>query len=64
MEIAAAHHRGAFRAVYVVNLGDAVCVLHAFEKKSKRGIRTSKADIELIRERLRRARELAGEKEG
>jgi len=62
-EIAVAHERNAFRAVYVTNLGDAVYVLHAFQKKSRKGISTSKADSQLIRERLRRAKELARERE-
>jgi phage-related protein len=35
-----------------------VYVLHVFQKKSKRAIATPKADVELIRTRLRRAIEL------
>lgn len=37
-------------------LGDAVYVLHAFQKKSTRGIATRKEDIELIEQRLKQAR--------
>jgi len=48
----------AYRAVYVVNLGKALYVLHAFMKKSKSGIGLPKPDKELIEARLRRAREL------
>jgi len=48
----------AYRAVYVVNLGKALYVLHAFMKKSKSGIGIPKPDKELIEARLRRAREL------
>jgi phage-related protein len=38
--------------VYTVRFADAVYVLHAFQKKSKRGIKTPKHEIELIRDRL------------
>ena len=48
----------AYRTVYVVNLGKALYVLHAFMKKSKSGIGLPKPDKELIETRLRRAREL------
>ena len=42
-------HRGdTFRAVYTVRIGDAVHVLHAFQKKSKSGISTPRPDVELI----------------
>lgn len=51
-----AHHQGdAFRTVYTVQFADAVFVLHAFQKKSKSGISTPKADIDLIRQRLKEA---------
>jgi phage-related protein len=46
-----------FRAVYTVRFAKAVYVLHAFQKKSKRGIATPKAELELIKQRLKRARE-------
>lgn len=42
-----------FRTVYTVNFGEAVYVLHAFQKKSTRGIKTPKADLDLIRARYR-----------
>ncbi|ANF58415.1 type II toxin-antitoxin system RelE/ParE family toxin [Halotalea alkalilenta] len=42
-----------FRAVYTVRLGDAVHVLHAFQKKSKSGIATPQPDVELIEKRLK-----------
>ena len=54
---------GTYRAVYVVKLLDAAYVLHAFQKKSKSGVGTSRQDIEIIRQRLKLARRLAG-KEG
>lgn len=42
-----------YRAVYTVAFREAVYVLHAFKKKSKRGAKTPQADIELIRRRLK-----------
>ncbi|MGQ0483833.1 MAG: type II toxin-antitoxin system RelE/ParE family toxin [Hyphomicrobiales bacterium] len=49
------HDGDAYRAVYTVRLNTAVYVLHAFKKKSKRGIATAQTDVELIRRRLRDA---------
>ncbi len=46
-----------YRAVYTVKFEGVVYVLHAFQKKSKRGIATPRQDIELIETRLKRARE-------
>ena len=46
-----------FRAVYTVRFAKAVYVLHAFQKKSKRGVATPKAELDLIERRLKRARE-------
>jgi phage-related protein len=48
------HAGDAFRGVYTVRFAGAVYVLHAFQKKSKRGNKTPKNEIELIRERLKR----------
>jgi phage-related protein len=47
----------AFRAVYTVRFAKAVYVLHAFQKKSKHGVATPKAELDLIGRRLKRARE-------
>lgn len=44
-----------YRAVYTVKFVDAIYVLHVFQKKSKKGIRTPQKDLDLIKERLRRA---------
>lgn len=44
-----------YRTVYTVRFADAIYVLHAFQKKSKRGIATPKHEIDLIRRRLHRA---------
>lgn len=46
-----------YRAVYTVRFAGAVYVLHAFKKKSKRGIATPKAELDLIRQRFERAKE-------
>lgn len=59
VEIVSDHRGDAFRAVYTVRLRGAVYVLHAFQKKSKRGIATPKAEIDIIRQRLRQAEILA-----
>lgn len=47
-----------FRAVYTVRLAGRVYVLHAFQKKSKSGIATPQAEINLIKQRLKRAIEM------
>lgn len=60
-ELREAFDGNAYRTVYVVNLGKALYVLHAFMKKSKSGIGLPKRDIELIEGRLRRAREMDAE---
>ena len=52
-----------YRAVYTVKVGSSLYILHAFMKKSKRGMRTPKREIDLIRRRLRRAREMEAEEE-
>ncbi len=49
----------AYRAVYTVRLGSAVYALHCFQKKSTKGIETTKHDVELIRSRLRDAEDHA-----
>jgi phage-related protein len=57
-EIALKHHGDAYRVIYVVQLGDDLWVIHAFQKKSKTGIKTPKAEIDLIHERLKRLKEM------
>lgn len=56
-EIALRYRSDAFRAVYAVQLDDDIRVLHAFQKKSKAGIKTPKQETDLIRTRLKRVRE-------
>jgi phage-related protein len=53
--------RSTYRAVYTVRFESAVFVLHVFKKKSKRGAETPKADVDLIRERLKVAEQMAKE---
>jgi phage-related protein len=52
LEIVAQHRGDTWRAVYTVRYAEAVYVLHVFQKKSKRGIATTKKDIDLIHQRL------------
>ena len=52
-----------YRAVYTVRLTDVIYVLHAFQKKSKSGVATPKADIDLIKQRLKQATEISRKKE-
>jgi phage-related protein len=47
-----------YRAVYTVKFADKIFVLHAFQKKSKRGIQTPKHEIDLIKKRLKMVEEL------
>jgi phage-related protein len=55
LEVVADHDGDTFRAVYTVKFAGAIYVLHAFQKKSKKGIKTPKPEIELIRRRLKEA---------
>jgi phage-related protein len=57
LEIVADDTGGTYRAVYTVKFEEAVYVLHAFQKKSTKGIATSHADIEMIKKRLKLAEE-------
>lgn len=52
-ELVEDHRGGTFRAVYTIRIGEAVHVLHAFQKKSKSGIATPQPDVELIEKRLK-----------
>lgn len=58
LEIVSDHRGDTFRAVYTVRLAGRVYVLHAFQKKSKSGIATPQSEINLIRQRLKRAIEI------
>ena len=51
---------GTYRTVYAAQPGEAVYVLHAFQKKATSGIATPQRELDLIRQRLQLARKLAG----
>ena len=57
-EIALPFKGDAFRVVYTVQLADEIWVVHAFEKKSTQGIKTPKREIDLIKDRLKRLKEM------
>ena len=57
-EIALAFKGDAFRVVYAVQLADEIWVVHAFQKKSTKGIKTPKHEIDLIKNRLKTLKEM------
>ena len=57
-EIALPFRGDAFRVVYAVQLADAIWVIHAFQKKSTQGMKTPKHEVDLVRDRLKRLREM------
>ena len=63
LEIAIRYDTDAYRTVLAVQLGKKIYVLHAFQKKSRRGIATPKPDVDLIRQRYKEAKELAKHEE-
>jgi len=48
----------AFRVAYAVQLGDDLWVIHAFQKKSTKGIKTPQHEIQLIKDRLKNLKEM------
>lgn len=58
MELALRHRGDAFRVVYALRIGNDIWVIHAFQKKSKSGIKTPKQEIGVIEERLKRLKEM------
>jgi phage-related protein len=62
MEIVSDYDTNTYRAIYTVNIGDVIYVLHAFQKKSKSGIGTPREEIELIKARYKKAVELSKNK--
>lgn len=52
-EIVEDHHGDTYRAIYTVRFREIVYVLHAFQKKSPKGMKTARSDVELIKQRLR-----------
>ena len=61
LEVLSDHRGDTFRAVYTVRFAKTVYVLHAFQKKSKTGRETAQREMDLIRQRLREAEEIAKE---
>src|ERR1700674_718532 len=57
-EIALPFRGDALRVVYAVQLAEEIWVVHAFQKKSAQGIKTPKREIDLIKDRLRRLKEM------
>jgi phage-related protein len=53
-----AYRGNAYRTVYAVQLAEDIWVVHAFQKKSTKGIKTPKHEIDLIRERISRLKEM------
>jgi phage-related protein len=53
-EVALLYRGDAYRAVYTVQFRDRIWVVHAFQKKSKTGVKTPQADIDAIRGRIKR----------
>ena len=57
-EIALPFKGNAFRVVYAVQLADEIWVIHAFQKKSTQGIKTPQREIDLMKDRLKRLKEM------
>ena len=57
LELALRHRGDAYRVVYVVQIDVDVWVVHAFQKKSRSGIKTPKVEVELIARRLRQLKD-------
>ena len=57
-ELALKFRSDAYRVVYAIQLEDDIWIIHAFQKKSKTGIKTPKAELDLIAARLKRLKEV------
>jgi phage-related protein len=57
LEVVSDHDGETYRMVYAVKLGGVVYALHAFQKKSKEGIKTPRAELDIVRKRLKAAEE-------
>lgn len=64
LELVERNDGDAYRTVYTVKFSEEVYVLHAFQKKSKKGIATPKSEIDLVKRRLREAEEDYHERHG
>ena len=58
MEIVLRHRGDAFRVIYTLQIGADIWVIHAFQKKSTQGIKTPHHEIELVRDRIKRLKEM------
>jgi phage-related protein len=58
LELALRFRGDAYRVVYAVQLADELWILHAFQKKSRRGIKTPQQEIDLVRDRMKRLKEI------
>ena len=56
-ELAIKSRGDAYRVVYVLQIGEDIWVVHAFQKKSKQGIATPKPELDLVKERIKRLME-------
>lgn len=59
MEIISDYDKDTYRGIYACKLGEKIYVLHTFKKKSKKGIKTPREEIVVIKQRLKRAKEIA-----
>ena len=57
-EVALRFRTDAYRTIYALNIGEEVWVIHAFQKKSRFGIKTPQHEIDLIKERIKRLKEI------
>jgi len=57
-EIVSDYNKNTYRSVYIVNLNDIIYVLHAFQKKSKKGIKMPIEHIKMIDSRLKKLKEI------
>jgi phage-related protein len=64
LEIVEDYRGDTYRAVYTVKFDQAVYVLHSFQKKSPKGIKTAQTDVELVSRRLKSARKDCEERYG
>jgi phage-related protein len=60
-ELAIKERGDAYRVVYALQLGDDIWVVHAFQKKSTKGIATPRHEMDLVRDRIRRLKEMLGD---
>jgi len=56
-EITVPYRTDTYRTVYALKIDDDIWIVHAFKKKSHKGIKTPKPDIDLVKERIKRLKE-------